>query len=239
MFLFKHHKHIEHVKGSQCLYHVNPPFQSLETSCHEKEHCESVDFGSNVLGTESTCELTEAKISKQENTPKSFLEISRAEDLDEDKTSKTHFKDHKKVRSKLSSISKTTKPSEATASHNLNLMQTFKDHKLLRPRGNKTKKSVKASTPTSRKLSRFQRKRLAAEANNSCLPGCSSPERFKNHRDMKWHPPRSPFNLVQEQLYRDPWKVLVATIFLNKTSGVYFTDVFLLYLWFVTSIYFY
>ncbi|XP_030063128.1 methyl-CpG-binding domain protein 4 isoform X2 [Microcaecilia unicolor] len=36
---------------------------------------------------------------------------------------------------------------------------------------------------------------------------------------MKWTPPRSPFNLIQETLFHDPWKLLVATIFLNKTSG--------------------
>ncbi|XP_023128897.2 methyl-CpG-binding domain protein 4 isoform X1 [Amphiprion ocellaris] len=35
----------------------------------------------------------------------------------------------------------------------------------------------------------------------------------------KWTPPRSPFNLVQETLFHDPWKLLVATVFLNKTSG--------------------
>ncbi|KAM4650524.1 methyl-CpG-binding domain protein 4 [Discoglossus pictus] len=35
----------------------------------------------------------------------------------------------------------------------------------------------------------------------------------------KWTPPRSPYNLVQETLFHDPWKLLLATIFLNKTSG--------------------
>ncbi|XP_068108872.1 methyl-CpG-binding domain protein 4 [Hyperolius riggenbachi] len=35
----------------------------------------------------------------------------------------------------------------------------------------------------------------------------------------KWTPPRSPFHLVQETLFHDPWKLLLATIFLNKTSG--------------------
>ncbi|KAM8930822.1 methyl-CpG-binding domain protein 4 [Pelodytes ibericus] len=35
----------------------------------------------------------------------------------------------------------------------------------------------------------------------------------------KWTPPRSPYNLVQEILFHDPWKLLLATIFLNKTSG--------------------
>ncbi|XP_037629864.1 methyl-CpG-binding domain protein 4 [Sebastes umbrosus] len=46
--------------------------------------------------------------------------------------------------------------------------------------------------------------------------GLSPPKRkaFK-----KWTPPRSPYNLVQETLFHDPWKLLVATIFLNKTTG--------------------
>lgn len=36
---------------------------------------------------------------------------------------------------------------------------------------------------------------------------------------MAWVPPKSPFNLIQETLFHDPWKLLVATIFLNKTSA--------------------
>ncbi|GAB1601836.1 methyl-CpG-binding domain protein 4-like [Argonauta hians] len=35
----------------------------------------------------------------------------------------------------------------------------------------------------------------------------------------RWTPPKSPFCLVQESLFHDPWKLLVATIFLNKTTG--------------------
>lgn len=35
----------------------------------------------------------------------------------------------------------------------------------------------------------------------------------------KWVPPKSPFNLVQEHLYHDPWKVLISTIFLQRTTG--------------------
>lgn len=44
-----------------------------------------------------------------------------------------------------------------------------------------------------------------------------SPPRRKAFK--KWTPPRSPHHLVQETLFHDPWKLLVATIFLNKTSG--------------------
>ncbi|XP_051912242.1 methyl-CpG-binding domain protein 4-like isoform X1 [Hippocampus zosterae] len=44
-----------------------------------------------------------------------------------------------------------------------------------------------------------------------------SPPRRKAFK--KWTPPRSPFHLVQELLFHNAWKLLVATIFLNKTSG--------------------
>ncbi|XP_066255660.1 uncharacterized protein [Euwallacea similis] len=33
-------------------------------------------------------------------------------------------------------------------------------------------------------------------------------------------PPKSPHNLLEEELYLDPWSLLVATIFLNKTSAM-------------------
>lgn len=46
-----------------------------------------------------------------------------------------------------------------------------------------------------------------------------SPPRRKAFK--KWTPPRSPFNLVQETLFHDPWKLLIATIFLNRTSGLW------------------
>ncbi|GCB76452.1 hypothetical protein scyTo_0019890 [Scyliorhinus torazame] len=45
----------------------------------------------------------------------------------------------------------------------------------------------------------------------------SSPPKRKAF--AKWIPPRSPFKLVQETLFHDPWKLLIATILLNKTSG--------------------
>jgi len=38
-------------------------------------------------------------------------------------------------------------------------------------------------------------------------------------KKVVWIPPKSPFGLVQETLFHDPWKLLIATIFLNKTSG--------------------
>ena len=37
--------------------------------------------------------------------------------------------------------------------------------------------------------------------------------------DPSWHPPVSPFHLVEECLYEDPWRLLVACIFLNKTTA--------------------
>ena len=35
-----------------------------------------------------------------------------------------------------------------------------------------------------------------------------------------WTPPKSPYNLIQEKLWRDPWKIFVACIFCNLTKRV-------------------
>ncbi|KAM6345392.1 methyl-CpG-binding domain protein 4 isoform 6-T9 [Alca torda] len=51
------------------------------------------------------------------------------------------------------------------------------------------------------------------------LPLCPAPSPPRRKAFRKWTPPRSPFNLIQETLFHDPWKLLIATIFLNKTSG--------------------
>ena len=46
---------------------------------------------------------------------------------------------------------------------------------------------------------------------------------------MSWIPPKSPYGLLQEQLYQDPWKIFVCCIFCNLTKRVtaepYFWDV--------------
>lgn len=40
-----------------------------------------------------------------------------------------------------------------------------------------------------------------------------------SYSSLTWIPPKSPFNLIQESLFHDPWKLLIATIFLNRTTG--------------------
>jgi len=37
---------------------------------------------------------------------------------------------------------------------------------------------------------------------------------------MTWIPPRSPYNLIQEHLWHDPWKIFVACIFCNLTRRI-------------------
>ena len=59
-----------------------------------------------------------------------------------------------------------------------------------------------------------------------CVCLALSPPRRKAFK--KWTPPRSPFNLVQETLFHDPWKLLIATIFLNRTSGLWIILIFIL-----------
>lgn len=35
----------------------------------------------------------------------------------------------------------------------------------------------------------------------------------------QWIPPRSPYSLIQEDLFHNPWQLLIATIFLTKVTG--------------------
>lgn len=41
----------------------------------------------------------------------------------------------------------------------------------------------------------------------------------KHQGNCKWIPPRSPYALLQEDLFDRPWQLLIATIFLTKTKG--------------------
>ena len=51
-------------------------------------------------------------------------------------------------------------------------------------------------------------------------PDPSDVKKTPRHLDYPdFTPPTSPYGLVQEQLYREPWKLLIATIFLNRTTG--------------------
>ena len=52
------------------------------------------------------------------------------------------------------------------------------------------------------------------------LPEGEKVKKSPRHLDFPdFAPPSSPYGLVQEQLYSEPWKLLVATIFLNRTAG--------------------
>ena len=43
---------------------------------------------------------------------------------------------------------------------------------------------------------------------------------------MKWKPPKSPYNLLQESIWKDPWKIFVCCIFCNLTKRVQAEPVF-------------
>ena len=39
------------------------------------------------------------------------------------------------------------------------------------------------------------------------------------HTEQLYIPPKSPYGLIQEELYENPWKLLIACLFLNRTTG--------------------
>lgn len=42
---------------------------------------------------------------------------------------------------------------------------------------------------------------------------------FDSPSGNQWIPPRSPYALIQEDLFHNPWQLLIATIFLTKVTG--------------------
>lgn len=42
---------------------------------------------------------------------------------------------------------------------------------------------------------------------------------FESTSGSQWVPPRSPYALIQEDLFHNPWQLLIATIFLTKVTG--------------------
>ncbi|XP_042736747.1 methyl-CpG-binding domain protein 4 [Lagopus leucura] len=87
----------------------------------------------------------------------------------------------------------------------------------LRPAGDESFAAAKIRREESVPRTQVDRRKTSPYFSSKYSKEAPSPPRRKAFR--KWTPPRSPFNLVQETLFHDPWKLLIATIFLNKTSG--------------------
>lgn len=99
-------------------------------------------------------------------------------------------------------------------------------------RGGKSIKSklARKQTPGTSKHPKLSTKRKSRKSKTSRLTKTphtavssnyfkASDQPYKSKFVPNWIPPKSPFNLIQESLFHDPWKLLIATIFLNRTSG--------------------
>ncbi|KAL4444605.1 hypothetical protein ABPG77_002422 [Micractinium sp. CCAP 211/92] len=75
------------------------------------------------------------------------------------------------------------------------------------------KQSPKVSAPAGR--SPPAALRPASEASAAAAAAEEEPD----PRVCLWEPPASPYGLLEEELFDDPWKLLVACMLLNKTSG--------------------
>jgi methyl-CpG-binding domain protein 4 len=48
---------------------------------------------------------------------------------------------------------------------------------------------------------------------------CRTGDPGRTRLPVGWHPPRSPYSLIEEWLWNQPWRMLIACILLNKTTG--------------------
>ncbi|KAM6062062.1 methyl-CpG-binding domain protein 4, partial [Chlamydotis macqueenii] len=94
---------------------------------------------------------------------------------------------------------------------------TEMDVNVVQPCDKTSSTAVKMPSEESIPRTQVDRRKTSPYFSSKYSKEAPSPPRRKAFR--KWTPPRSPFNLIQETLFHDPWKLLIATIFLNKTSG--------------------
>lgn len=96
-------------------------------------------------------------------------------------------------------------------------LEKLSDNVVSRREKRRLSESPLASTP--------KRRRMASEtkASSSCAKlnkqGQVEVLPQSDPRQVLWEPPVSPYGLLEEELYADPWKLLVACMLLNKTSA--------------------
>lgn len=92
-------------------------------------------------------------------------------------------------------------------------------------------KKLTIKNPTAEIATKPESRSVLQEQNQISSPYFSVPNVLPQKKDPRlppdWDPPQSPYHFIQEYLYRDPWQLLVATIFLNKTNGLKFQKFFL------------
>lgn len=66
----------------------------------------------------------------------------------------------------------------------------------------------------------FSQKKAGLQSGHRSEQNGEKDERRRpRHLCVHYVPPRSPFCLIQESLFHDPWRLLISTIFLHRTSG--------------------
>ena len=88
--------------------------------------------------------------------------------------------------------------------------------------GNKEKIIKKSPKKRSHYFTKKKKKKKIPHTNMKRIEDIDNNSTSRNHKHLQYDdhvPPCSPYGLVQEELWEDPWKLLVATIFLNRTTG--------------------
>ena len=81
-----------------------------------------------------------------------------------------------------------------------------------------TKRTVRSPYFKSQKSPYFKKQTLQIKSSTNIQIQI---KRLKSTRQLfkHWIPPKSPYGLIQESLYCNPWQLLISSIFLNKTCG--------------------
>eukprot|EP00270_Netrium_digitus_P021797 TRINITY_DN9550_c0_g3_i1.p1 TRINITY_DN9550_c0_g3~~TRINITY_DN9550_c0_g3_i1.p1 ORF type:complete len:658 (-),score=184.86 TRINITY_DN9550_c0_g3_i1:146-1999(-) len=162
---------------------------------------------------------TGSREGKGDRTPEEEKDVSREHDVDESEDQKSQEQGGPQLHNRGICLSVQAASQRLEAAKNL----TQTDPRRCRRRDGQREMSVKLKVGKSKfteaRDSAASRQQPAREAVHSDRVQAKKPAERTNVVDPSWQPPQSPYGLIQEKLYKDPWKLLVACILLNKTAG--------------------
>ncbi|XP_023641735.1 methyl-CpG-binding domain protein 4-like protein isoform X2 [Capsella rubella] len=199
---------------------VSPYFQGSTVSQQSKEGCDSHSVSSQSgRNCRKRCSRVQAKVPRV--SP--YFQASAISQCDSDIVSSqsggSYRRDSSKHQAKVRRVSRYFQASADSEQPNppRDLRKYFKVVKVSRYFHDVSADGIQVADSQKEKSRRVRKTPVVSP---SLSPSQKTDEAYlRKTPDNTWVPPRSPCNLLQEDHWHDPWRVLVICMLLNKTSG--------------------
>ncbi|ESQ49233.1 hypothetical protein EUTSA_v10020704mg [Eutrema salsugineum] len=199
---------------------VSPYFQGSTVSQQPKDGCDSDCVSSqNGRNYRKECRKVQAKVRRV--SP--YFQASTFSQCDSESVASQSGRKYRKESSKLQAKVPRVSPyfQGSTVSEQPNpsrdLRQYFKVVKVSRYFHDMPADGTQVNEPQKERSRRMRKTPVVSPSLSQCQK--TDEAYLRKMPDNTWVPPRSPCNLLQEDHWHDPWRVLVICMLLNKTSG--------------------